>query len=190
MWVLPPATAHGQRRGRLTATPAHETGGGARPPPHRRRRRPPPASPDADTRRDRGTPEKRQGSKVPGRAPHGSMLCSVGVRASRGRRRARPQRRRRADEGRRGSRGGRARSGRGAWVGRWAAHLACVPTCVSFFHRALRRTMPDPLAVLKLSRLRVHCRAWIFELLLRSPSTTLAVTSPVVLTPRRRRAPP
>ena len=64
---------------------------------------------------------------------HGSMLCIVGVRASRGRRRARPQRRRRADEGRRGSRGGRARSGRGAWVGRWAAHLACVPTCVSFF---------------------------------------------------------
>ena len=63
---------------------------------------------------------------------HGSMLCIVGVRASRGRRRARPQRRRRADEGRRGSRGGRARSGRGAWVGRWAAHLACVPTCVSF----------------------------------------------------------
>ena len=69
VWVLPPATAHGQRRGRLTATPAHETGGGARPPPHRRRRRPPLTSPDADTRRDRGTPEKRQGSKVPGRAP-------------------------------------------------------------------------------------------------------------------------
>ena len=48
---------------------AHETDGGARPPPHRRRRRPPPASLGADTRRDRGTPEKRQGSKVPGRAP-------------------------------------------------------------------------------------------------------------------------
>ena len=64
---------------------------------------------------------------------HGSMLCIVGVRASRGRRRARPQRRRRADEGQRGAWGGRARSGRGAWVGRWAAHLACVPTCVQIF---------------------------------------------------------
>ena len=64
---------------------------------------------------------------------HGIMLCIVEVRASCGRRRARPQRWRRADEGRRGARGGRARPGRGAWVGRWAAHLACVPTCVQIF---------------------------------------------------------
>ena len=65
VWALPPATACGQRRGRPTATPAHKTGGGARPPPHRRRRRPPLTSPSGHTAR-RGTPEKRQGSKVPG----------------------------------------------------------------------------------------------------------------------------